>query len=209
MESAARSRISCFPSAMRISFLLWFCFVLGLSYGKECTNVPTERVSHTLRSREIERGAVFDEVPATESRLREGESSEEILAMPKSDLVSSFRKFLTLNGWNGGGQRNEVRDDMPVEEEELTDDVLVDLDDWGQAWRTIAKPMLDKAARRADNWRGSRDRNDVLTLQLPVAEEIDGEYLRRRSLESSEEVVSRSESAVGGFLKDASLHKVK
>lgn len=169
MESARR--ISRFPSARTVScfafLLLWLCFVIGLAYGKECTNVPTERASHTLRSREI----VHEEVESP---------GLGILAMPKSALISAFRKFLT---WNGG-------------DDEVRDDVLVELDDWGQAWRTMAKPMLDKTTH---NQRGSSDQNDVPSLQLQVAEEIDGKYV-----ESSEEVVS----AVAGLLKDVSLHKV-
>lgn len=121
--------------------------------------MPTERASHTLRSREI----VHEEVESP---------GLGILAMPKSALISAFRKFLT---WNGG-------------DDEVRDDVLVELDDWGQAWRTMTKPMLDKTTH---NQRGS----DVPSLQLQVAEEI---------VESSEEVVS----AVAGLLKDVSLHKV-
>lgn len=98
-----RSRIFCFLSVMRILFLFWFCFVLGLLYGKECINVLMECVLYIFCSWEIERGVVFDEVFVMESWLWEGESFEEILVMLKLDLVSFFRKFLILNGWNGGG----------------------------------------------------------------------------------------------------------
>jgi len=169
--------------------------VFGLAYGKECTNVPTERLSHTIRSQGVlERGGVFnEEAPADEIGRISG-----ILASPRTALINVFRKFLT---WNGG---DEVRDFLPVVEEELTDDVLVDFDDWGQAWRTIAKPMVDKTARRGEMYGGSLDQNDVLTVQLQGADEIGD-----KDVESREEVVSRSEPAVAGLLKDASLHKVK
>lgn len=173
--------------------------------------MPTERVSHSIRSREIERGGVFDEVPVAESRLREGESSYGMLA---TSLIRSFREFLAVDGGNGRGQRDEVRGfDGEYAEEELTDDVVVDFDDWEQAWRTIAKPMVDKTAKSGGKRRmrvSDRDQRDPLELQLQVDEEIGGNYVRRRSLESSEkEVMSRSEPAVAGLLKDVSLHKVK
>lgn len=168
MESVTRIFRS--RSAMSFSsfaILLCLCFVIGLAYGKECTNVPTERASHTHRSREI----AHEEYRAPE--ISGGTSSVEL---PKTTLIDAFRKSFT-----GNGGRNFV-------DEDLTDDVLVDIDDWEQAWRKMAKPMLDKIARRADH---------------AVAGEIDGNHL-----ESSKEVVSRSEPVVAGLLKDVSLHKV-
>ena len=201
-----RSRISSFSSARRFVLLFLLCFVVvGLSYGKECNNVPTERVSHTVRARGIGRGELLDEVSAAERLSQNGESSPGVMNMPKSALISSFRKF--LNGWSGRGHREEVRESLAVGRDftkELKDDVLVEFDDWEQAWTTIAKPMVGKNAQRVENRRmsiGSSGRNnDVPALHSQAVDGIDGKYVRRRSLESA---VNRT-----SILRDVSLHKV-
>lgn len=186
-----QSRMPSSLRARRFLVALSFFVAVGLAYGKECNNVPTERVSHTLRAREIARGTLLDEVSGVESQLHNGEGSRGVLAMPKSALIGTFRKF--LSGWNG---RDQVEKPLPTGKdfaEEL--DVLVEFDDWGQAWTTIAKPMFERNRRVF----GGRN-EDVPALHSRAADDSDGDHVERRSLMSAGNRTS--------VLKDVSLHKV-
>lgn len=185
--------------------------------GKECNNVPTERVSHTIRARGIEKDATSlgeEAVGAADDGAWKGgqDLGGGVLALPKlGALLGSWRKLLASDGWN---QRRERDESLPVNlnravGNEIDDDVLVEFDDWGQAWRTIAKSLVDgNDAKRAEISRTH------VTLQSQVADEI---VTRRGSSESvvdrtsipGDRIVSQPEPAFVGLLKDVSLHKVR
>ncbi|KAG0579015.1 hypothetical protein KC19_4G066200 [Ceratodon purpureus] len=170
---------------------LVLCLVVGLSCGKECNNVPTERVSHTIRARESAGGGMLGEVSES--------GNGGVLAMPKAALISSFRKF--LSGWSVERWENLARRGGFAEEELKDDDVMVEFDDWGQAWSRIAKPMVKRSVQRGENRRMRGGWSGVPALHPQAADGVDGKYGRRRSLKGAANRTS--------MLKDVSLHKVR
>lgn len=149
-----------FHSFFTIFFLtILLTFVPDLFEAKECTNVPTQRVSHTLRARSLNQLNLFSAFPQPHN-LSDEIQPQNTDALKEAPIIS-FRKFLNL-----GNPRKELHQDVEVEEvipqpqlgsesnikkfnevpthpeDKLADDVLVEIDDWAKAWAMLMKALV-------------------------------------------------------------------
>ena len=179
--------------------IICLCVGATLSHAKECTNVPTEYVSHTLRARGLE-------------KLTPEEASGGKFI---TTLVRSFRKFLDLEGYGGEFEHSEVQKDSSKVDStsggDLESEVLLDIDDWGKTWVTITKPLIEYTRKRAA---GSKHDGEKLSTHGLGSLEHDGSSKSSSSTpwtsNLSEENVSKPSFAAGfKQLKEVSLNKVR
>ena len=179
--------------------IICLCVGATLSHAKECTNVPTQYVSHTLRARGLE-------------KLTPEEASGGKFI---TTLVRSFRKFLVLEGYGGEFEHSEVQKDSSKVDStsggELESEVLLDIDDWGKTWVTITKPLIKYTRKRAA---GSKHGGEKLSTHDLGSLEHDGSSKSSSSVpwtsNLSEENVSKPSFAAGfKQLKEVSLNKVR
>lgn len=195
----ARDLLSFVTPILTCFAIMCLCFGATLSQAKECTNVPTEHVSHTLRARGLEK--LTPEEPGGRKFI--------------TTLVSSFRKLLVLEGYGREFEPNKAQADSSKVDstsgDNLESEVLLDIDDWGKTWVTITKRLITNTRKRAA---GSKHEGEKLSANDLGPLEHDG---RSKSFSAipwtsnlSEENVSKPSFAAGfKQLKEVSLNKVR